>query len=129
MKWHHAPTEDAASLLTDRSYSGAATFPNGLSLSGTAASLVELRAGLVAFREAHPVGIYSTKRMIDPLLDLWAMAAVVDRTAAHLIEMELVSLVEREVVTSRELRDCTLLVEAALAPLTRLVTGGGADVA
>ncbi|HVM63559.1 MAG TPA: hypothetical protein VMU14_01770 [Acidimicrobiales bacterium] len=79
----------------------------------------DLDDALAAFRHEHPSGVYSARRTIDALLDVWALAAAVDRTAAHPIEAELVALVERETVTARELADCIGLVETALAPLTR----------
>ncbi|HVM64596.1 MAG TPA: hypothetical protein VMU14_07025, partial [Acidimicrobiales bacterium] len=57
---------------------------------------------------------------IDALLELWALAAAVDRTAAHPIETELVVLVARETVTAQELSSCLDLVETALGPLSPL---------
>ena len=78
----------------------------------------KLQPTLVAFRASHPSGVFSAKRTIDPLLDLWSLAVAVDSTVARPIETVLVALAERPVVTSTELSTCTDRVEAALAQLS-----------
>ena len=130
MKWHRAPTEDPASdagtspsvgldLMSAPPESPSATAPIAQPFTDVATGRGDLDDALAAFRDDHPPGVYSARRTIDALLDVWALAAAVDRTAAHPIEAELVALVERETVTARELSDCIALVETALEPLTR----------
>jgi hypothetical protein len=86
--------------------------------SGTATRSPEhsqLHEALNAFRAEHSDGVYSAKRTIDPLLTRgrWPRRST---AVGRLIEAKLVTLVAPE-VTSRELRDCRDLLEAALAPL------------
>ena len=129
MKWHRDATEvlaredggppgEGRPRTGDWAASSTEPAPAALSSSELRTPLGDLHTALAAFRAHHADGVYSAKRMIGPLLDVWALAAAVDRIAAHPIEAELVRLVEREVVTSWELSDCITLVEAALAPLT-----------
>jgi len=77
----------------------------------------ELRAAIAELRASHASGIFSAKRTIDPLLDLWSLASAVDRSVARPVEGLLVTLVERSVVAGSELASCLDRVEAALARL------------
>jgi hypothetical protein len=74
-----------------------------------------LRPALVAFREEHPAGLYSARRMINPLLDLWAAVAAVDPTLGRPIEALLVTLVGRNAISAEELSVCARRVESLLA--------------
>ena len=75
----------------------------------------DLREALVALRPSREGGVISARRMIDPLLDLWSLAAAVDRTIARPIEVLLRAAVERSVITAAEVSDCVEGVEANLA--------------
>jgi hypothetical protein len=126
--WRRAATKDRE-RGEDDGYEGAGVVENRASVTVAVASpgaaapgVMEDRRGdlhkaLVAFRAAHPDGVYSAKRTIDPLLDVWALALAVDRTAARPVESVLHALVERSVVTAGELSACVDRVEVALALL------------
>jgi len=77
----------------------------------------KLQSAIVDFRASHGTGVFSAKRTIDPLLDLWSLASAVDRSVARPIEVVLVSLVERSIVTGEELASCIGQVEEAVARL------------
>ena len=78
------------------------------------ARLVGLRRGLADFRVSHTDSVQSAARAINPLLDLWALAAAVDRSLAVPIEALLTALVARTSTTSAELRACADEVETSL---------------
>ncbi len=84
---------------------------------GAEDSTGELRQALVTVRPSPPFAPFSAKRLIDPLLGLWSLAAAVDRTVARPIETLLVATVERSVITAAELSACIDRVETALARL------------
>jgi anti-anti-sigma factor len=77
----------------------------------------ELRQSLNTLRGSCQGGVLSSKRVIDPLLDLWSLASSVDRTAARPIEPLLAATVERSVISSDELMACIDRVETVLAVL------------
>jgi hypothetical protein len=79
--------------------------------------LVGLRRGLDDFRISHTDSVLSAGRAINPLLDLWGLAAAVDRSVAAPIEALLTVLVSRTSTTSAELGACADEVEASLTRL------------
>ena len=127
--WHRTSAQDRqpvdddvhGAVLVDDLLAGlGAVHPGqGSDDAPTADCRSKLQSALAAFRSSHASGVYSAKRTIDPLLDVWALAAAVDRNVARPIEAELVTLAYREIVTSHELAACMDGVEAALAPLAR----------
>lgn len=62
--------------------------------------------GALADLRSYPAGTSSAKRAIGPLLDLWDVAAAVDRSVARPVEQLLVTLVNRSVVSSDEIAEC-----------------------
>jgi len=78
----------------------------------------ELRQSLNALRASCQGGVFSSRRVIDPLLDLWSLAAAVDRTAARPIEPLLTATVQRSVISSDELVACIDRVETILTVLS-----------
>ncbi len=125
--WHRASTPGVGLKGDDPALAGLAfateagtstAIPTELSFTKPPTAHRDLHDAVLAFRGAHPVGVYSAKRMLDPLLDLWALAAAVDRAVARPIEAVLVTLVDRTVVTARELSACADQVEASLARLS-----------
>jgi len=66
---------------------------------------------------SHAAGVYSASRMINPLLDVWGLAAAVDQAVARPIERLLTALVVRSVVTSAELRTAIDEVETVISRL------------
>jgi len=91
--------------------------PSGPYVAVVDSCRAKLQSTLTAFRASHAGGVFSAKRTIDPLLDLWSLAAAVDSTVARPIETVLVALVQRSVITSAELCTCIERVETALARL------------
>jgi hypothetical protein len=64
-------------------------------------------------------GVLSPARTVDPLLEVWSLAAAVDAAAARPIERLLSTLVARSVTTLGELSACLDQVEETLARLSR----------
>ena len=79
--------------------------------------LAMLRQALDSLRASHAAGVYSASRMINPLLDVWSLAAAVDQAVARPIERLLTALVVRSVVTSAELRTAIDEVETVISRL------------
>jgi hypothetical protein len=77
-----------------------------------------LEQALGALRASHADGVYSSSRVINPLLDVWSLAEAVDRAPACPIERLLTTLVGRSVTTSAEIFDCIDEVQAALTRLS-----------
>ena len=77
-----------------------------------------LTQALDSLRASHPAGVYSASRMINPVLDVWSLAASVDHAVARPIERLLTALVVRYVVTSAELRTAIDEVETVISRLS-----------
>jgi hypothetical protein len=126
--WHRGPNQASVldgdgpegaglGIVVAASATGTPVAPR-TSVMGTANEHDDLREALTAFRAAHADGgVYSAPRTIDPLLELWALASRVDATVARPIEVMLVALVQRSVVTAGELSALADRVEWVLAVL------------
>jgi hypothetical protein len=79
--------------------------------------VVRLQAAVDGFRASHSDTLYSAHRLVNPLLDLWSVAAAVDHATAAPIEALLQVLVMRSTTTAAELSGCMDEVEAVLARL------------
>jgi len=66
-------------------------------------AVAELRRMIAVFRASNADTVLSTRRMINPLLDLWSVASTVDHNAAAPIEALLVTFVARLTTTPAEL--------------------------
>jgi hypothetical protein len=82
--------------------------------AAAAADVLALRSALDGIADGHGTGAISASRMIDPLLDLWALATAVDHLAAVPVESLLTVLVRRSITTTDELAQMTGAVSRAL---------------
>jgi len=130
--WRHGATKQASGVErgeADHSWATEVDEPAGESPSpfdteprlvaagGPDVHRADLQRALTAFRASYSSGVFSAKRTVDPLLDLWALASSIDRAVARPIEVVLRALVERSVVSSTELLSCADRVEEGLARL------------
>jgi len=94
-----------------------------------AADMLALRCALDGIADGHTAGAISASRMINPLLDLWALAAVVDRLAAIPIESLLTVLARRSITTTDELARMSAAVSRALdgVSVVGATTSAGAE--
>jgi hypothetical protein len=107
------------SRLEHPSYVNAPAAPSGPPSAGHAnpdesGARSELLRALLEFRWEHLAGPYPAAAEITPLLDLWDLAAAVDRGAARPIERMLTALLRQTLVTSAELARCLEQVRWAL---------------
>jgi hypothetical protein len=86
--------------------------------------VARLRGALGRFRAAHAEPMLSAHQMINPLLDLWGLAAAVGDRAPAPIEAMLTALVGRCLTTPAELGACLDEVEAIVAAGPRAGEGG-----
>ena len=127
MRWRRAATQDSdhnqrgylqADVVGRDGPSAPSVDPSPTAPTGVGDRLRKVQEALVALRAAHPSGVFSAARTVDSLLDVWSLAAAVDRSAARPIEALLVALVDRDVVTAEELAVCADDVEFILAWLS-----------
>jgi hypothetical protein len=125
--WRHAAAqtrdtvgEEAISEATDRGEAHPGSDASKLrsaapiACDDTADRQACLQQSLDEFRSAHTDSVQSATRVISPLLDLWSLAAAVDRRAAAPIERLLTALVVRTATTGTELLACIDEIDAVL---------------
>ena len=86
-----------------------------------------LQQALDELRASYTAPMLSARHMIDPLLDVWGLAAAVDHSAAVPVETLLTALVHRSVVTPTELSSIAQEVEDALTLLVPRSPFGAPD--
>ncbi len=119
--WHRAATHDDEQGDDERLVTAPPDPPvddvqiGRLSLDVSASRRALDRA--LADLRSYPAGTSSARRAIGPLLDLWDVAAAVDRSVGRPVEQLLVTLVNRSVVSSDEIADCLDEVERVATAL------------
>ena len=103
--------------ILDRTTTSPGRTSNSLEVQDPNGSIARLQLALGALQASHADGVYSASRMINPLLDVWGLAAAVDQAVARPIERLLTALVVRSVVTSAELRTAIDEVETVISRL------------
>lgn len=76
-----------------------------------------LNQAIDQFESEHTDSVISASRVINPLLQLWALANAVDHTVAMPIERLLTALNGRKITTNAEIGEMVAAIRDALAQL------------